>query len=55
MTEFTPFLSLFGGALIGVMQTDTATFIAAMITGIAVTRVARQAVSRSPGVQKAAS
>ncbi|SDH03621.1 YeeE/YedE family protein [Pelagibacterium luteolum] len=46
-----------GGSIpaLGIMQTDAAIFVAAMIAGIAITRAARQAMSRSPGVQKAAS
>jgi uncharacterized membrane protein YedE/YeeE len=46
-----------GGSIpaLGLMQTDAVIFVAAMIAGIAVTRAARQAMSRSPGVQKAAS
>lgn len=46
-----------GGSIpaLGLMQADALIFVAAMIAGIAITRVARQAMSRSPGAQKAAS
>ncbi|WP_094463849.1 YeeE/YedE family protein [Pannonibacter phragmitetus] len=46
-----------GGSIpaLGLMQTDAVIFVAAMIAGIAITRAARQAMSRSPSVQKAAS
>lgn len=46
-----------GGSIpaLGLMQTDAVIFVAAMIAGIAITRVVRHAMSRSLGVQKAAS
>lgn len=46
-----------GGSIpaLGLMQTDAAIFVAAMVAGIAITRAVRQAMSRSPGVQKATS